>query len=267
MDPRDPAVPELLRRGRIESPAGSSTPRTPRCSAPCAPTASSCAASTSRCAGSGRSGTSRTAPSPAGRSPRSCLRGGGLARRAARRCTATARSGPGMVQIWVDTDDERELVDVCSPEDGAVRLAGGVARPRCAGRAGRAGPRRHARAAADGGVRRGRRTTPTARAGTCSRASTATSTASTTASCLHVEDKLRTVLWGWVGQPLPDDVVEGLEKLRDRARRRRSATCWASTSPAVRCARCSSAGGRACSTTPAFPEPSGYGPAIPWPAF
>ena len=24
--------------------------------------------------------------------------------------------GPGMVQIWVDTDDERELVDVCSPK-------------------------------------------------------------------------------------------------------------------------------------------------------
>ena len=38
--------------------------------------------------------------------------------------------------------------------------------------------------------------------------------------CLHIEDKLRTVLWGWVGQPLPADVVEGLEKLRDRARRR-----------------------------------------------
>jgi uncharacterized repeat protein (TIGR03843 family) len=30
----------------------------------------------------------------------------------------------------------------------------------------------------------------------------------------HTEDKLRTVLWGWVGQPLPAEGVELLEKLR-----------------------------------------------------
>jgi uncharacterized repeat protein (TIGR03843 family) len=30
----------------------------------------------------------------------------------------------------------------------------------------------------------------------------------------HTEDKLRTVLWGWVGEPLPADAVELLEKLR-----------------------------------------------------
>lgn len=31
--------------------------------------------------------------------------------------------------------------------------------------------------------------------------------------CLHVDDKLRTVLWGWVGQPLPADDLAGLDRL------------------------------------------------------
>jgi len=32
--------------------------------------------------------------------------------------------------------------------------------------------------------------------------------------CFHVENKLRTVLWGWVGQPLPEGEPETLRKLR-----------------------------------------------------
>src|SRR5262249_38986286 len=32
--------------------------------------------------------------------------------------------------------------------------------------------------------------------------------------CFHAEDKLRTVLWGWVGEPLPAECVELLERLR-----------------------------------------------------
>ena len=87
-------------------------------------------ASTSRSRGSGRCGTSRTARWP---SARSRLRG--LARRRAgtscrRRCCATGRSAPGMVQLWMDGD---ETVDL------AARA-----------------PRRPAAAAPDGGVRRGR---------------------------------------------------------------------------------------------------------------
>ncbi|MTD13938.1 SCO1664 family protein [Nakamurella sp. YIM 132087] len=34
--------------------------------------------------------------------------------------------------------------------------------------------------------------------------------------CFHQEDKLRTILWGWAGQPLPEPVVDGLRRL-DRA--------------------------------------------------
>src|SRR5262245_26244275 len=32
--------------------------------------------------------------------------------------------------------------------------------------------------------------------------------------CFHVENKLRTVLWGWIGRPLPDDERETLRRLR-----------------------------------------------------
>jgi uncharacterized repeat protein (TIGR03843 family) len=34
--------------------------------------------------------------------------------------------------------------------------------------------------------------------------------------CFHVEDKLRTVLWGWAGRPLPDGQREMLVALRER---------------------------------------------------
>ena len=84
--------------------------------------------------------------------------------------------------------------------------------------------------------------------------------------CLHIEDKLRTVLWGWVGQPLPADVVEPLEQLRAELDGGLCDDAAASTSPGGRRARCPR-GWTACSPTRCFPEPSGYGPAIPWPAF
>jgi uncharacterized repeat protein (TIGR03843 family) len=35
---------------------------------------------------------------------------------------------------------------------------------------------------------------------------------------LHVEDKLRTVLWGWAGKPVDDDTVEIVTRLRDQLR-------------------------------------------------
>jgi uncharacterized repeat protein (TIGR03843 family) len=31
--------------------------------------------------------------------------------------------------------------------------------------------------------------------------------------CLHVHDKLRTVLWGWAGKPVDDDTMESVEAL------------------------------------------------------
>lgn len=35
---------------------------------------------------------------------------------------------------------------------------------------------------------------------------------------LHVEDKLRTVLWGWAGKPVDDDTLATVKRLRDQLR-------------------------------------------------
>ena len=35
---------------------------------------------------------------------------------------------------------------------------------------------------------------------------------------LHVEDKLRTVLWGWAGKPVDDETLETVARLRDQLR-------------------------------------------------
>ncbi len=35
---------------------------------------------------------------------------------------------------------------------------------------------------------------------------------------LHVEDKLRTVLWGWAGKPVDDETLETIARLRDDVR-------------------------------------------------
>ena len=83
--------------------------------------------------------------------------------------------------------------------------------------------------------------------------------------CFHVDDKLRTVLWGWAGQPLDEREVAGLEQLRaelggtllepleflltadEIARTRR------------RLDRLLAAG--------SFPDPGDGWPSLPWPAF
>ena len=84
-------------------------------------------------------------------------------------------------------------------------------------------------------------------------------------SC-HVEPKLRTVLWGWVGQPLPEAEMARLEKL--------SGWLGTPTSPASRTLRgllspaeLEALGGRVAAllTAGRFPAPTGRGPAVPWP--
>ncbi|MGV0645797.1 SCO1664 family protein [Mycolicibacterium sp. XJ879] len=36
--------------------------------------------------------------------------------------------------------------------------------------------------------------------------------------CLHAEDKLRTVLWGWAGKPVDDQMLESVNRLREELR-------------------------------------------------
>jgi uncharacterized repeat protein (TIGR03843 family) len=81
--------------------------------------------------------------------------------------------------------------------------------------------------------------------------------------CFHVEDKLRTVLWGWVGQPLPDDSVEVLARLRTDLGGRLGATLREHLTGAEvgrirsRIRRLLADG--------CFPGPSQDWPAVPWP--
>lgn len=83
--------------------------------------------------------------------------------------------------------------------------------------------------------------------------------------CFSTEDKLRTLLWQWRGQPLPDDVLETLRSIRTEldgplgaglaehlTRREVRAT-------ATRVDRLLAAG--------CYPHPSPEWPAIPWPPF
>ena len=81
--------------------------------------------------------------------------------------------------------------------------------------------------------------------------------------CFHVEDKLRTVLWGWVGGPLPAEVTPALSRLASLLDGELGADLASHLTVAEVAAvagrtRRLLAGGR-------FPSPSEDWPAVPWP--
>ena len=79
----------------------------------------------------------------------------------------------------------------------------------------------------------------------------------------HVENKLRTVLWGWVGERLDAAEREGVERVRDDQRLLATLADLVSEAEVRafrrRCERLLRAG--------VFPTPPSEWPAIPWPAF
>jgi uncharacterized repeat protein (TIGR03843 family) len=83
--------------------------------------------------------------------------------------------------------------------------------------------------------------------------------------CFHVDDKLRTVLWGWHGEPLADEESAALDDLRvqlDGDLGERLAGLLTSAEVAAtrrRITRLLRAG--------RFPQPGPGWPSIPWPAF
>ena len=85
--------------------------------------------------------------------------------------------------------------------------------------------------------------------------------------CFHTDDKLRTVLWGWAGEPLTDDETATLEKLVDaldydgELETTLSALLTAQEISRTRrrCRRMLEQG--------MLPIPSGGWPSIPWPPF
>ena len=86
--------------------------------------------------------------------------------------------------------------------------------------------------------------------------------------CFHAEDKLRTLLWGWAGEPLPPDAVDVLSALRADlagpdapvARGLTLLLTRREVTAVVRRVDRLLRSGR-------FPEPTGDWPAIPWPPF
>jgi uncharacterized repeat protein (TIGR03843 family) len=172
--------------------------------------------------------------------------------------------GPGMVQLWIDTDDERELVDVVAP--GAVP-EGWLPVLRARDGSGAAAVLAHAdqpdlrrMAALDVVINNADR-----KAGHVLASVGGGVYGVDHGICLHEEDKLRTVLWGWTGQRLAPELIRAVRALRDRLD---SGLCAELSEHLTRReVRALSERVDALLAHPEFPAPSGYGPAIPWPAF
>ncbi len=81
--------------------------------------------------------------------------------------------------------------------------------------------------------------------------------------CFHVDDKLRTVLWGWLGRPLPADAVERLERLAGAL----TGPLGVELSTHLTVAEVAAVSARIGRLLAAgrFPSPSGDWPAVPWP--
>ena len=81
----------------------------------------------------------------------------------------------------------------------------------------------------------------------------------------HVEHKLRTVLWGWIGEPLDADELEGIDRVTEALHGDLGAALDEHLTVAevdtlrARCAALRAVG--------VFPPPPGHGPAVPWPLF
>jgi uncharacterized repeat protein (TIGR03843 family) len=172
--------------------------------------------------------------------------------------------GPGMVQLWVDIDEDADLVEVVSAEDvqpgwrTVLHARDRYGEPAVLAHADH--PRIRLMAAMDVVVNNADR-----KGGHVLHTSTDEVYGVDHGICLHVETKLRSVLWGWLGEPLPPVAVEALRKLRagldgdlgellsEHLTRREMRALGVRTDLLL------AAG--------VFPEPSGDWPAIPWPAF
>jgi uncharacterized repeat protein (TIGR03843 family) len=81
----------------------------------------------------------------------------------------------------------------------------------------------------------------------------------------HTDHKLRTVLWGWLGQPLTDEETAGVRRVREALGGELGRTLAGHLTGleidvvARRCDRLLASG--------AMPSPRGQWPAVPWPPF
>lgn len=179
--------------------------------------------------------------------------------------------GPGMVQAWVETEHDADLVDVCTPAEVPSGWLG-VLRARDAGGAPAVlvhadDPRLQSMAVFDVVVnnadRKGGHILVADPRGEGGQESPVYGVDH--GLTMHVEPKLRTVLWGWVGAPLPEQQLAALRRLRAALA---GGLCESLGEHLTR-AEVRALGRRVADLLDErrFPEPSGFGPAIPWPAF
>jgi uncharacterized repeat protein (TIGR03843 family) len=81
----------------------------------------------------------------------------------------------------------------------------------------------------------------------------------------HTEDKLRTLLWGWAGEPLPQEAVETLRRLA--AALADGGPLAERLGPLITAAELDATRARVAALldTGVHPEPGGEWPALPWP--
>jgi uncharacterized repeat protein (TIGR03843 family) len=176
--------------------------------------------------------------------------------------------GPGMVQRWIDTDEERELVDVVPAKSvgkgwrTVLRARDAAGDPALLVHADDPALRRMA--ALDVVVNNADRKGGHVLAGTDGGVYGVDH-----GICLHREEKLRTVLWGWVGEPLSDDVVDGLRRLRAALSPGNKAGLDDTLHEHLTRAEVSALRSRCSKLLDAneLPAPGGRWPPIPWPAF
>jgi uncharacterized repeat protein (TIGR03843 family) len=172
--------------------------------------------------------------------------------------------GPGMVQLWIDTKEGDDLVDVLAPEEV---VAGWRPVLRAHDRHGDPAVLVHAdhpsvrlMAALDVVINNADR-----KGGHVLHGTDGNVYGVDHGICLHTEHKLRTVLWGWLGEPLGEEVTAMLATLRgalDDGLGERLAEHL--TRAEVRAFRRRLEEFR---RTDAFPTPGADHRAIPWPAF
>lgn len=171
--------------------------------------------------------------------------------------------GPGMVQLWVDVDEAAELVDVLSPTEVAdgwrviLHAEDGAGNPAVLAHADV--PELRAMAALDVVVnntdRKGGHVLHTAHG----------VYGIDHGICLHQESKLRTVLWGFMGEPLDERVRTGLERLTGQLEGLLGTELSEYLTHAeLRALRLRT---RRLLAKGSFPEPVNQWRAIPWPVF
>ncbi|WP_258066048.1 SCO1664 family protein [Pseudoclavibacter sp. RFBA6] len=85
----------------------------------------------------------------------------------------------------------------------------------------------------------------------------------------HVEPKLRTVLWGWVGEPISDDETTSIRRLREALADTRDGGLGAKLAELLSVAELEQLAARTerLAAEREFPAPEGDMPAAPWPLF